>query len=1303
MRESKVLKSFTLQLIICCWVFVGLSQNAFRFQNYSITDGLSQSSVLCILQDDNYGLWVGTQDGLNKFDGKRFEVFTSEQTNGIEGSQIRSAVKMRDGNLWFGTGNGLTHYDPNTEKFTTYNVKNEALSIEKIVEAKNNTIWLITAKSVWSFDTKTKKFSPQTLHLGTSQPRSIFVSQQNIIYVVNDDAQVVAYNPTTKSKRTLSFKPKKQGNLQINTVYQHQSSELLFGTNQGIYGYNENTFQTSSRFTELDTKFGLLSITSMLNTPENQWYFGTSKNGLISIQANKELTQCTQDVFQKNALLFNEINCLYRDFSGVIWVGTGRGISSFDPINQGFLGIGPSGNLDHGIPASTVWSFAEHAKGNYLFVGTDVGVSRMNRNTGRFEQFYRNANQESSSENAILSMYALNENHVLITAVDGIFELKITDKNTYRFEKLSFIDDALAKKHKRAYRIKKYSENKYFVATSEGVLLLDFAKRKVQEFVHDKKNSKKSISPGICRLIYQNKKGSFLFATSSGGLNVLNTQNKDSLFIEPYKFNSFLRFKHNEYITDIVEFKANDYWFGTMGAGLVHWNERSKKTEIFTKKSGLPNNVIYNILVDGKRLWLSTNKGLSCFDTKHLNAKNYSEINGLLSNEFNMGAALKSVTGELFFGGISGYNFFNPKTITNEGSPVEVVFTKFKLDKGWLAPNDKDGPLKKPIALTKELMLDYHQHSFVIRFQPTNLYNPELVNYKYILEGSDEGEIEIGNSNELRFNSLSSGTYTLKVYARVGDGKWCASPATLIISIESPFWFKWWFWLISAFFLFIVVRFSIRKRIDHERREQVRLEMKIAERTQEIREQNKKIEKQKNQLLKKKEKVERQRQELEIEKEKSETILRNVIPDSMATELLETGEVSARAFKVVSVLFTDFVGFTKIADRTEPTELVRKLDVFFRKFDEIVFSNNLEKIKTIGDAYMCAGGVPVRNSTNPIDACLVGLQIQNYMEGLKQEALDANREYWSLRLGINTGDVIAGVIGSKRLAYDVWGTTVNHAQRMEMLGQPGKVTITSSTFLLIEPYFECKFLGVAETKSKGEIDMYEVSRIKPELSIDGNGIYPNERFRQIVNLHHYSSINYYNAERFIMNQLEKRLSPQLHYHSIGHTKDVVNAVERLALSENVTDEGLFLLKTAANYHDAGFVEQYEKNEPVGVRWASEVLPQYGYTEEHLEIIKELIYVTAIPHKPKNNLEQIICDADLDYLGRDDFHEIADRLRLELREHGKINSDRAWDEIQVKFLTEHRYFTKTALATRQAKKLQNLEEVKARLLRNEYVD
>ena len=155
--------------------------------------------------------------------------------------------------------------------------------------------------------------------------------------------------------------------------------------------------------------------------------------------------------------------------------------------------------------------------------------------------------------------------------------------------------------------------------------------------------------------------------------------------------------------------------------------------------------------------------------------------------------------------------------------------------------------------------------------------------------------------------------------------------------------------------------------------------------------------------------------------------------------------------------------------------------------------------------------------------------------------------------------------------------------------------------------------------------------------------------------------------------------------------------------EGVLDEDIFVLKSAATYHDAGFVEKYDNNEVVGASMAADILPKYGYTDEQIKLVWALIYATIIPHKPNNHLEQIICDADLDYLGRDDFHTISDTLRRELRDHGKIKSDRLWDEIQVKFLTQHKYFTKSAKKLRGPKKKKHLKEIKLRLKENKYKD
>jgi ligand-binding sensor domain-containing protein/class 3 adenylate cyclase/predicted metal-dependent HD superfamily phosphohydrolase len=1307
------MRILTILLVLFLSAF-SFSQNSYRFRNYTISDGLSQSAISTLIQDNVGSIWIGTQDGLNRFDGQTFETFMPDNSEGLENGDILSSIKTSNGILWFGTSNGLTQYNPYTENFKTFLVPNlDVLQAKSIVADKHENIWIGSYNAgLLFFDAKTKKITRlKNVKLSTEKILFITLLTNDELLISTEDKGIFVYHIPQQKVYPLQAKAKTDKEFRAFSIKPFDHDDWIICTNQGLYFLNKFSKKIRPCLRKLDDTYGWLEIHDILILNEHKFIITSKSDGLFTIEHDKNknkvnIYQSTQDIFQKHALLYNATNVLLRDKNGTYWVGTERGLCSFDPINQGFLGNGPSEDLSKGIPAASVWSFCEDNSTRYCFIGSDNSVSRFDNNTGKFSQYFKQIKIDKKINNSIiLSMKALSANQVLVGAGDGLHILKINGENNYSFTKIPFRGISNASSFERIYEIEHWKDSKYFLATKGGVLLYDQKAGTFKAFEHDEENPWNTIGGGVCKVIFKDKDNHYWFTAGTGGLFQLVEKEDGELFIKPYKYNNRIASLSKEYIASMYQEDENTLWLGTMGAGLLKWNLKTKKGKLFNKKSGLPNNVVYAILNENNsnNIWISTNKGISKFNTKTEEVLNFTEQDGLMSNEFNQGAYFKSKTGKLYFGGIYGYNYFDPHNLSTKEKMADVNFTKIKLDDHWLKPQESNHLLKTAISYSKHILLPYKKRSVTLKFMATELSNPNLISYKYVLEGSDEDEVLLGNTNQLHLNSIQPGEYVLKVYARFANGPWSEKPATLSITVETPYWKTIWFWIGIAMVIALLTIFYFRKKIEYERRQQVKLEMKIAERTREIREQNVKIEKQKEMIEEKKNNLEEQKKLLEIEKEKTEKVLKNILPVSTYEEIKATGRASARAYNRVSVLFTDFVGFTKIAETMSPSQLVDELDIYFRKFDEIIVRNNLEKIKTIGDAYMCAGGVPVRNETNPIDACLAALQIQDTMQQMREKAIAEGGQVWNLRLGINTGEVTAGVIGTEKLAYDIWGSTVNQAQRMEMLGEPGKVNVSGQTFKFIEPYFICTFRGKAKTKSQGLIDMYTVEGIKPELSIDGKGLYPNERFHQIINLHQYSSINYYNAERHIMQVLEEQLSPKLHYHSILHTADVVKSIERIALLEGVTDEGLFLLKSAASYHDAGFIEAYDNNEPIGARLAEEILPNYGYSIEHINIIKDLIYVTAIPHKPKNHLEEIICDADLDYLGREDFHEIADKLRVELREYDKINSDRKWDEIQVAFLTNHRYFTQTAINTRNERKAKHLQEIKERLEKNNYPD
>jgi class 3 adenylate cyclase len=226
--------------------------------------------------------------------------------------------------------------------------------------------------------------------------------------------------------------------------------------------------------------------------------------------------------------------------------------------------------------------------------------------------------------------------------------------------------------------------------------------------------------------------------------------------------------------------------------------------------------------------------------------------------------------------------------------------------------------------------------------------------------------------------------------------------------------------------------------------------------------------------------IEKQKAIVETEKRRSDDLLLNILPAEVAEELKEKGRTEAKLFEQVTIMFTDFKNFTQTAEKLSPRELVAEIDATFSAFDHIISKYNIEKIKTIGDSYMCVGGLPVANKTNAADVVTAAIQIQRYMEEQAEERRKEGKEAFDIRIGIHTGPVVAGIVGVKKFAYDVWGDTVNIASRMESSGEAGKVNISGETYEMVKDVFHCHYRGKIKAKNKGEIDMYFVEGTLPD-------------------------------------------------------------------------------------------------------------------------------------------------------------------------------------------------------------------------------
>jgi len=545
-----------------------------------------------------------------------------------------------------------------------------------------------------------------------------------------------------------------------------------------------------------------------------------------------------------------------------------------------------------------------------------------------------------------------------------------------------------------------------------------------------------------------------------------------------------------------------------------------------------------------------------------------------------------------------------------------------------------------------------------ISINTINSFDWSDLTYSVRLDGLNNSWSKWSTDRTYSYNDLRPRKYTFK--AKVRDLSGLESPELLFSINLTPDFFQTNVAFVLLLILAILAVYSIYKWRDYNHAlERFKLESIINKRTD----------------------------ELVREKEKTDNLLARVLPPDTAAELKETGKVSTQKFNVVTVLFSDIQGFTKITDDLNPENLIDQLDKFFLYFDSVVEKYKIEKIKTIGDAYMCAGGIPQKNRTNPIEVVLAALEMMHFMKVINQEH-NPGQDLWDLRIGIDTGPVIAGVVGRNKLSYDIWGTTVNTASRMESSGEVGKINISGNTFILVQDYFLCTYRGRMPIKNKGDIEMYFVDGIKPSLLENLEGVRPNRGFEiqlQILRLG--------DLEEFILDKLDKGLPKNLYYHNLKHTVDVYTEVELIGRAENVSMEELLLLRTAALFHDAGHMIDYDTHEEMGVKLVREILPEYQYTERQIQIISEIIMATKLPPRPKNLLEAIICDSDLDYLGRTDFIPVSNMLYKELHEHGKIGSLHEWNTLQIKFIEKHQYFTNTARKLRNVNKKSQLENIK----------
>lgn len=430
-------------------------------------------------------------------------------------------------------------------------------------------------------------------------------------------------------------------------------------------------------------------------------------------------------------------------------------------------------------------------------------------------------------------------------------------------------------------------------------------------------------------------------------------------------------------------------------------------------------------------------------------------------------------------------------------------------------------------------------------------------------------------------------------------------------------------------------------------------------------------------------------EDLQRQNEKYHNLLQTYSDEDIDEQLKIVPRRKVKRFKMVSILYATMKGFKKLNGHPKAQELLDALDVIYLKFDEIAERYGVLKVKTIGDTFLFAGGVLEENHTNPIDVINTALEMRKAVMECKVEGV--HQPFWNISIGIHTGPSIGEPTGKKKLPYNLTGESVNFASRVGMACPTGCINISMMTYELVKEFFALTQTGQMPAKYKGLMDMFIVDGILPELSLNSNGMTPNRNFKTKYHL-----IQFIDLQEHVLDEMEQKLPANLYYHNIKHTIDVITEVELIGWAEGLSEEQILILKLAGLFHDAGHTRNYKDHELHGTHIAREILGRYDYSDDMIEDICRLIMATKFPPQPKDIMEQVICDSDLDYLGRSDFIPVSNTLYDELKERDMIGTIDEWNEHQLAFIRGHQYFTHTARSLREVNKQIQIERIESLL-------
>jgi len=850
------------QTLFILYALLALQLNAqdYKFDHITANEGLGDNFVRRLFEDSYGYIWIGTKDGLSRYDGYDIKTFKrdDENKNGLRSSYIGDIKEDRNGNIWIGTGNGIALFEREYERFTHYYLAGSRNN--KIFEIETDSIflWMGCEDGICKFNTITKEHKWYFTQNNCGRINPIF-TRVNRLKKGKDDILwigfaygngLVKFNTVTEKYTQYSntdVADKKIPSSAICGLNFISESILLIGCfDVGVLLFNCDT----ETWTVLDdsqalTANGLdMTWTSFKDSKSNIWV-GSINGGLFLFDSSL--------VFKKNYIPYESntqslnsasISTIIEDKNGNLWFGThGGGVNILYRRKNRFVHFQKT-TLDKSLSHNFVSCFYESEPG-YMWIGTDGGgLNRFNLETHNFEYFNTAAGLTS---NSILSIHQYDSCSLVISTWEGGVILFNTDdysstslqhdENDLNSISYKYLKDAVRK-----------GDSLYIFTHGAGMNIYTIS---TQTFHHAENDS----SLTYFTLPETGNKGIFdslgnLWITTTSGLYRL----KDSIITDYFPDSTRSNSINDKYVTDIFIDSQQRIWLGTLN-GLNLYDPATDGFINFKSQTAL-NGAIMSICEDNEaNLWFGTNRGLIKYNPENNLLWTYDEDDGLQGNQFFERSSYRDSRGTLYFGGMNGYNTFHPDDISIDSTVPTIVFTDFKLFYASQIPGKHNSILKKHINFTKEITLDYAQNIITIEFAALHFFAPSKNEYKYILEGFDRNWYNLGSTRQVTYTNLSPGTYTFRVKACNGDKVWTRNSKNLRIVILPPWWMTWWFIMIIILGISASVLFVIFLRTYQVKKQNRILEENVRQRTEQLMYSNTELEKHKEELLTNNEKL----------------------------------------------------------------------------------------------------------------------------------------------------------------------------------------------------------------------------------------------------------------------------------------------------------------------------------------------------------------------------------------------------------------------------------------------------------------